>query len=77
DGSHHFDPDQARLDEVRTKWLIERGLRVLRFDNRQVMTELEAVLERILEEVTVRPHPNPLPRGEGADDVVDDDVVEE
>jgi hypothetical protein len=36
------------------------------------MTELEAVFERILEELTVRPHPNPLPRGEGADDAVEE-----
>jgi hypothetical protein len=41
---------------------------VMRFDNRQVLLETDAVLESILNRLQARhPHPNPLPPvGEGA-----------
>jgi very-short-patch-repair endonuclease len=48
DGGHHFEPIHEENDNRRTAWLESRGLRVLRFDNREVLTETEAVLEQIL-----------------------------
>jgi very-short-patch-repair endonuclease len=54
DGSQHFEPEQARDDQVRTDFLESCGLRVLRFDNRQVLLETDAVLARIFDVVRQR-----------------------
>jgi hypothetical protein len=59
--------------------MISQGLRILRFENRQVLTDTESVLREIQqhlpsppgrgaggEGLAMRtPHPNPLPKGEG------------
>ena len=47
DGSQHFEPGPGHYDSVRTDYLKSSGLQVLRFDNRQVLLETEAVVERI------------------------------
>ena len=44
DGSQHFEEVHRAADEERDAALLGLGLRVLRFDNRQVLTEIEAVL---------------------------------
>jgi len=48
DGGHHFLPGPKQRDEARTHQLAKFGLVVLRFDNRQVLTETESVVEKIL-----------------------------
>ena len=48
DGGQHFSDAGLARDLVRTAWLQRLGLEVLRFDNRQVLLETEAVLEAIL-----------------------------
>ena len=47
DGGQHADPEELRRDAERTQVLAERGFRVLRFWNSQVLTETNAVLEVI------------------------------
>ena len=47
DGSQHFEEDHQAKDQVRDDALAGLGLRVLRFDNRQVLLEMDAVLEMI------------------------------
>lgn len=47
DGSQHFTEDNIVRDQERDMALNEIGLRVMRFDNRQVLTETEAVLHQI------------------------------
>ena len=47
DGDSHADPEQQRYDEARTEWLEQRGLRVIRFTNREVDTNIEGVLQTI------------------------------
>ncbi|MDP2727200.1 MAG: endonuclease domain-containing protein [Dehalococcoidia bacterium] len=49
DGGQHFDADQASRDVMRTRYLKEEGLRVLRFTNREVLQETEAVTRLIWE----------------------------
>jgi very-short-patch-repair endonuclease len=68
DGGQHFEPQAMEADRQRTEALQSLGFHVLRFDNRQALIEINAVLEQIhLWLETPRPHPNPLPRaGEGA-----------
>ncbi|HRF42895.1 MAG TPA: endonuclease domain-containing protein [Candidatus Competibacteraceae bacterium] len=47
DGSQHLEPTQIDHDRRRTAFLESQGLRVLRFDNRQVLQELDGVMEAI------------------------------
>jgi len=47
DGAHHFDLAQARYDETRSAFLAQQHLTVLRFDDRQVLQQSEAVVEEI------------------------------
>ncbi|MDD5242318.1 MAG: endonuclease domain-containing protein [Sulfuricella sp.] len=44
DGSQHFEPAHAQRDAARDSYLNGLGLQVLRFDNLQVLRELDAVL---------------------------------
>ena len=54
DGSQHYTPDAQHDDEIRTQTLNAMGLRVLRFDNQQVLQELETVIGVIFAEVKAR-----------------------
>ncbi len=58
DGGQHG--DQRAVDDARTRFLISRGFRVLRFWNNEVLQETDAVLEVILEALC--PHPDPPPQ---------------
>jgi len=51
DGAHHFDTAQASYDQRRSEYLATLGLKVLRFDDRQVLLELDSVLEMIFRAV--------------------------
>ena len=63
DGSRHG--EQRTYDEARTRKLETMGYRVLRFWDNDVLTNIEGVLEVILEALaSPAPHPNPLPGGE-------------
>ena len=54
DGSQHFEPDHQAKDQIRDEHLAREGLKVLRFDDRQALTETEAVLKVIYDEVVAR-----------------------
>jgi lysyl-tRNA synthetase class 2 len=60
DGSQHF--GQVEYDATRTRVLEQRGFRVLRFWNNDVLSRTEDVLEAIIMALKSPPHPNPLPR---------------
>lgn len=49
DGGQHLTAEGLLQDEKRTRYLESVGLMVVRFDNRQVLLETRAVLERIFE----------------------------
>jgi very-short-patch-repair endonuclease len=49
DGSQHFEADHINKDQNRDAALAYLGLQVLRFNNRQVLLEMPAVLEVIYE----------------------------
>ncbi len=44
DGSQHYDEEHQTKDQARDDTLAELSLQVLRFDNRQVLLEIDAVL---------------------------------
>jgi very-short-patch-repair endonuclease len=47
DGDSHAAPDQQLYDQARTEWLEQRGLRVIRFTNRDIDANIEGVLQEI------------------------------
>lgn len=66
DGSQHFEPAAQTRDRQRTADLESLGLRVVRFDNRQVLLELEDVMSVIFAEVAKEIPPSP-PFSKGGD----------
>jgi very-short-patch-repair endonuclease len=62
DGSQHDD----KTDRGRTRFLEARGFKVLRFWDNEVLQQMDAVLEAILDATHHRTlTPTPLPEGEG------------
>jgi very-short-patch-repair endonuclease len=67
DGGQH--QDQAAADRARDLHLRTKGFRVLRFWNNDVLTDTQAVLERIAESLrapALTPGPSPAGAGEGS-----------
>jgi very-short-patch-repair endonuclease len=54
DGGQHFESEYQAKDQKRDIELGHAGLKILRFDNRQVLAETEAVLKVIYDEVVLR-----------------------
>ena len=76
DGRTHEGEDAQEHDASRTNWLTDHGLRVIRFTNDDVITNLHGVVATIAHEVdqpgsrttlprSTTPPPNPLPEGGG------------
>jgi very-short-patch-repair endonuclease len=68
DGGQHYE-DKGRLrDEIRTKELSRLGVQILRFSDRDILTNIEGIYEIIQESIEEKknspPHLNPLPKGE-------------
>jgi len=43
----HFGPVGGEYDDRRTRYLEERGIKVVRFENKRLYRDLESVLEEI------------------------------
>ena len=48
DGLIHQLPENKESDEIRTKWLNEKGFKVIRFTNEEIMNKTDEVLKTIL-----------------------------
>ncbi|MGL4994916.1 MAG: endonuclease domain-containing protein, partial [Deefgea sp.] len=59
DGSQHLTQQGQHDDQRRDQYLLSLGLSVLRFDNLQVLNEIEGVMTVILESVQKQIPPNP------------------
>jgi very-short-patch-repair endonuclease len=64
DGNQHSLDATIAHDARRTAYLKAQGFSVLRFSNREVMTEINGVLEAIYASLST-PTPNPSPQGGG------------
>lgn len=62
DGGQHA--LHTERDQRRTEFFTLHGYQVIRFWNHEVLEDMDAVLQRILD-VLQHPHPSPLPAGEG------------
>ena len=59
DGAQHLEVEHRIRDAVRDEELAKLGIKVLRFDDRQVLLETEAVMEVIFQVVRERIRSNP------------------
>ncbi len=57
DGAGHFTPEGIKADEERTKVLNTYGIKVIRFENKQIFNSPEAVLQEIIDNFTTFDHP--------------------
>ena len=64
DGNQHGLDVNIASDAKRSAYLTSQGFSVLRFSNREVMTEINGVLEAIYAALST-PTPNPSPQGGG------------
>ncbi len=60
DGSQHYTVEGSEADQARDQALVELGLTILRFDNRQVLLEMDAVIEVIMNVVQEKSLPASL-----------------
>ncbi|WP_455207334.1 endonuclease domain-containing protein [Kaarinaea lacus] len=54
DGSQHMNKLVAQKDNYRDSYLKQQGIKVLRFDNLQVLKQLDAVVEKVYQTVASR-----------------------
>jgi very-short-patch-repair endonuclease len=52
DGGQHYTKEGQKEDEARAVFLAKRGIRILRFSNMDVLTNLEGVLLTVAEKVS-------------------------
>ena len=60
DGSQHYFGKVAKEDALRDDYIRSHGLTVLRFNDNEVLTNIEGVVERILENMNASESQNPL-----------------
>lgn len=69
DGSQHLAQEHTQRDRRRDDYFVEMGIQVLRFDSREVLSNISSVMEFIFETVKRRleeiPLDPPLRKGEG------------
>lgn len=54
DGESHFSEKGMAADKIRTEFLCDSGMKVIRFTNLQVMQELPEILEHLRCEIAQR-----------------------
>lgn len=68
DGGQHYGGKGAGRDELRTRELNQLGVDIVRFSDREILTNIEGVhktIEKVIEKRRgIPPHLNPLPSGE-------------
>jgi very-short-patch-repair endonuclease len=51
DGGQHADPENISTDEIRTWFLNEKGIKMLRFWNHEVLRSLDDVVDEVLRNI--------------------------
>lgn len=54
DGSQHLAEDQAQYDDIRTKFLSDHSIKVIRFWNNYITENIDGALEEIVREIKNR-----------------------
>lgn len=62
DGGQHYEDKGKKQDGLRTKELAKYGVKIVRFSDLDILSNIDGVYEIIQGVIT--PHLNPLPKGE-------------
>lgn len=65
DGDSHFTTQGIDYDKTRTKYLISKGYQIIRYDNSQILNNLDGVFADLTLKLALRPSPNPSLPGRG------------
>ena len=63
DGGQHLNDEHFQYDKLHTELLNQQGIKVMRFYNNDVLTNINGVLETLLHVIKERNAPSPLGRG--------------
>ena len=68
DGGHHYEDRVRQSDELRTEELSRMGVEIIRFNDNEILTNIEGVfdvIQKVIEKKKANsPHLDPLPIGE-------------
>lgn len=68
DGGQHYTDEGRQRDKLRTRVLAQLGVQILRFNDREILSNIEGVYKMIYNTIEKMksnpPHLNPLPEGE-------------
>ncbi len=68
DGGHHYQDEGRQQDEIRTRELKKLGVEIIRFSDREVLTNIDGVYEIVQKTIEKKrgnpPSPQSSPRGE-------------
>ncbi|MDD3302895.1 MAG: endonuclease domain-containing protein [Candidatus Gracilibacteria bacterium] len=53
DGDSHYGEESIEYDEIRTEFLKSAGIKVIRFTNKEIMNNIEGVLESLIENISI------------------------
>ena len=72
DGGQHYSKKGAETDKIRDDYLRYLGLKVLRFTDTDVLKNIDGVVDRIIENLSVRGQDNPSqsPFAKGRDKII-------
>ena len=59
DGGQHYGPEGQKKDQIRTAWMEQQGILVLRFSDHDVLTVFDSVCQQIDRTVQERTEPSP------------------
>lgn len=59
DGGQHYGDDSRHRDTRRTKEIAERGIKIIRFSNRDILTNIDGVYEAISNVIEEEKSPSP------------------
>jgi very-short-patch-repair endonuclease len=68
DGIQHYEEKGKKQDQLRKKELLKLGIEILRFNDKEILNNIEGVYQIIYETIEKKkmpPHLNTLPSGEG------------
>lgn len=68
DGSQHFETDSIEYDTIRSRILNEGGIKILRFTNAEVNTNIQGVVDKILSELNHHPALPSTPPQQGGEE---------
>ena len=63
DGATHLDPAKKEYDKIRQAWIEDRGVRIIRFTDSEILADTDATLNKLRRCINSSPGPSSARRG--------------